>query len=61
MVPQRFWHSGLLIWENLDESQPYHMNNVSRARVLDLWLKLANGKIEEIALEEWLPGSYDAR
>ena len=56
----------LLIWENVNEGvdgepQPRHMNEVSRGRVLELWLKLANGQVEEIEAEQWLPGYYDRK
>jgi hypothetical protein len=37
------------------------MNNVSRDRVLELWLKLAAGRLDEIESEPWLPGYYDLK
>jgi hypothetical protein len=32
------------------------MRGVSRERVLELWLVLARGTIDEIEREPWLPG-----
>ncbi len=48
--------SGLVIWENLEENESRHLNGVSRERVLDLWLKLAQGQLDDIEAEQWLPG-----
>ena len=49
--------SGLVIWENVeDASDPRHMQNVSRQKMLDLWVKLSSGQIETINKESWLPG-----
>ena len=50
---------GLVVWENLEEGEPRHMNHASREQVLNLWLKLAHGRIEEIESEPWLPGYED--
>ena len=47
---------GLLVWENLEEGEPRHMNGVSRERVLELWVKLAQGRIAEVETDPWLPG-----
>ncbi len=49
---------GLLIWENLEttNNEVRHMKNVSKEKVLELWRKLAEGKIDEINREAWLPG-----
>ncbi|WP_435021896.1 hypothetical protein TA3x_002617 [Tundrisphaera sp. TA3] len=49
--------SGLLVWENAEAGDnPRHMNDVTRARVLELWIKLSRGSLHEIELEPWLPG-----
>lgn len=48
--------SGLLVWDNASGSPPRHMRGVSRARVLELWAKLAAGRIDEIEEEPWSPG-----
>lgn len=51
---------GLLVWENVETADnPRHMNDVPRERVLELWLELAKGRIEEIEAEPWLPGYED--
>lgn len=50
----------LLVWEHLEGTgDPRHMNNASRDRVLELWLKLSRGEIAEVESEHWLPGYYD--
>lgn len=51
--------SGLLIWENLEQGEPRHMNGVSRERVLELWMKLAQGQLDCLEAEPWLPGQAD--
>jgi hypothetical protein len=33
-----------------------HLTNVSREKMLMLWQKLADGKIQELETEAWLPG-----
>jgi hypothetical protein len=50
--------SGLVIWENIESSdeKARHMRGVSRDRVLELWLRLAEGEITAIEREPWLPG-----
>lgn len=51
---------GLLIWENVAaDDEAKHMNEVPRERVLELWVKLLSGKIDEIEREAWLPGYED--
>ena len=49
---------GLLVWENLEEGDPRHMNAVPREQVLSLWIKLSEGRIPEIEREPWLPGYH---
>jgi hypothetical protein len=41
--------SGRLVWENVEdeEDNPRHMVQISRERVLDLWLKLARGDLAQ--------------
>jgi len=51
--------SGLLVWENLENGEPKHMNLVSRDQVLSLWLMLAAGSVLEIEALPWLPGYED--
>ena len=52
--------SGLLVYENLEEGEPRHMNGVPRSTVLELWQLLARGQLEEIEQQPWLPGYEDA-
>ena len=44
---------GSLIWEKVEDVDsppaPRHMNGVSRNRVLELWSKLAAGKVRPVA------------
>jgi hypothetical protein len=49
---------GLLVWENIevDEGNARHMKRVSREKVLNLWLALAQGDLAAIEVEPWLPG-----
>lgn len=47
---------GLLIWEHLEDGNPRHMRGVTRDRVLELWIKLAEGRIQEVNGELWSPG-----
>jgi hypothetical protein len=49
----------LLVWDNLKDQEPRHMNKVPRERVLGLWMKLARGMLAEIEHEPWLPGCQD--
>jgi hypothetical protein len=50
---------GLLVWENLEGDEPRHMNNVSRERMLELWIKLSRGELADIEREPWRPGYED--
>lgn len=48
-----------LIWENLEDgSNPRHLDNVTKEKVLELWTKLTRDEIEEIHKEPWLEGYY---
>lgn len=47
---------GLLIWENVEAGAPRHMTNVSRDKVLQLWIALSRGDLASIEKEPWLPG-----
>lgn len=48
--------NGLLVWENVEDGEPRHLNNVARERVLTLWLELAAGRVDEVESEPWLQG-----
>ena len=53
------YRSGLLVWENLNEAgsfSAWHMTFVPREKVLELWLKLAQGDLAAVQAEPWLPG-----
>lgn len=47
---------GLVIWENVEKDVARHMLHVSRQSVLELWIGLAEGQIDAIESEPWLPG-----
>ena len=47
---------GLVIWENAEADVARHMLHISRAHVLELWIKLSEGHIDAIEQEPWLPG-----
>lgn len=53
---------GRVVLENVEEpgQAPCHMLGVSRERVLELWLLLAAGDIEEVKRRPWLPGDGKA-
>jgi hypothetical protein len=42
--------------DNGQNIPPRHLTNVSREKMLSLWQKLANGQLEELEKEPWLPG-----
>jgi hypothetical protein len=50
--------SGLLVWENVEaaDSAPRHMKCVTYEKILNLWIKLAQGDIAAVEAEVWLPG-----
>ena len=49
-----------IIWENLEDraNKPRHLKSVSKEKVIELWTKLFDGKIEEIHSEPWEDGYY---
>jgi hypothetical protein len=48
---------GLVVLENDETSAPpRHMRGVSRERVLELWLQLAAGNLQELEQAPWQPG-----
>jgi hypothetical protein len=44
---------GTLVWENVESQtvKPRHMNDITRDRVLGLWVKLSEGPLEEFEAE----------
>jgi hypothetical protein len=52
--------SGLPVWENLEDEDDNsrHMKDVSREKILALWLKLAQGDIVVMEAAPWLPNSH---
>lgn len=52
--------SGLLVWENVaGEGEPKYLRNASKEKVIKLWTLLANGSVDEISQQNWLPGYGD--
>jgi hypothetical protein len=47
------------VWENLEDGDPRHLNDVPREQVLQLWTLLSEGNIAAIEAESWLPGYVD--
>lgn len=48
---------GLVIWEDHDEVRgPLHMDGYSRARTMDLFTLVLQGKTTEVDSLPWLPG-----
>ena len=48
---------GRVVLENVESNAPpRHMRGVSRERVLELWLQLAAGKIDDVERAAWEPG-----
>ena len=48
--------AGHVIFENVEEGEPSHLRNVPQDKLLDLWTKLAAGKIAELNAEPWVKG-----
>lgn len=49
--------SGRVVLENLEScAPPRHILDVSRERMLELWLQLAAGNIDEVERAPWHPG-----
>ena len=50
--------NGLVRWDNLDEGDEcWHLESVSRSEMLNLWIKLSEGKIDDIKTLNWIPGN----
>ncbi|MBN9473416.1 MAG: hypothetical protein J0H72_05175 [Burkholderiales bacterium] len=47
---------GYLIFENLETGGEQHMEAVPTNKILELWRHLAQGNLEQIQKEPWLPG-----
>jgi hypothetical protein len=52
------YEGGFLIWEKLGAVShgARHMRNIPKEKVLELWRKLSQGKVDEINEELWAPG-----
>lgn len=48
--------SGAVVLENLEDGEPRHMKGVAENKILELWQLLAEGRLESIEKEPWLPG-----
>lgn len=49
---------GLVVWHNVERgvAEPRHMRGVTRERMLELWLLVAQGRTNEIDALPWQPG-----
>ena len=50
------FHGGDLTFEHVEEEGPVHMQHVPEKHILELWRSLAQGDIEYLQTEAWLPG-----
>jgi hypothetical protein len=50
--------TGVVVWENVEVGDARHMKDVSRERMLELWIHLSKGEIATIEAEAWMPGYY---
>jgi len=51
------FRNGKVVLENLEEGEPLHMESLSRERVLELMVAVAEGRIDEVrALPGWKAG-----
>jgi hypothetical protein len=50
------FQGGALVWENLEEGEPRHLNGLGRDQVLDLWLQLSRVEISKVDSQPWAPG-----
>ena len=49
---------GLVQWGNAEDgNESWHINSISRAQMLDLWIKLSQGRIDEIKRLDWVVGN----
>ena len=50
--------NGLVTWTNsAEESECCHLETATRAEMLDLWIKLSEGKIDDLKKLKWKPGN----
>jgi hypothetical protein len=48
-----------MVFENVEDGRnPIHMKRVSAVDAARLWKLLAEGHLDAILLEEWLPGHF---
>ncbi len=50
--------SGAIVYENVEEGEPRHMNGLSKEQTISLWKKLAEGDLEAIEKEDWQDGYH---
>jgi hypothetical protein len=54
-----YTRSGTMVFENVEDGRnPIHMKRVSAVDAARLWKLLAEGHLDAILLEEWLPGHF---
>jgi hypothetical protein len=46
--------SGFTTLEHLERGGPCRLRGLSRMKILDLWMKLARGNIQDIESEAWI-------
>lgn len=50
------YRGGYIVYENLEEGEPRHMRDVPPEKIIALWQRLAEGDLEALENEAWLPG-----
>ncbi|WP_114945173.1 hypothetical protein [Microvirga calopogonii] len=50
------YRGGYIAFENLEEGEPRHMNGVPPEKIISLWQLLADGDLDALESEPWLPG-----
>lgn len=50
------YRGGYIVFENLEEGEPRHMNDVPSQKIVALWKLLADGDLGALESEPWKPG-----
>lgn len=50
------YRNGYVVFENLEQDTPRHMTNVPSDQIIALWHLLADGDLDALEKESWLPG-----
>jgi hypothetical protein len=50
------FRTGLVVWENVEEGEPRHMEGVTRQEAQRLLALVARGELVEVERQNWQPG-----